>query len=59
MVQYQDLSNIRVKLTGTPLEEYFVSQGLDKDAASELHLKYYSTYGLALVGLVRHHQVGM
>ncbi len=32
--------------------------GLDDAEASELHLKYYTQYGLALAGLVRHHDVG-
>lgn len=32
--------------------------GLDHDEASELHLKYYTQYGLALAGLIRHHNVG-
>jgi len=32
--------------------------GWDEETASDLHLKYYTTYGLALAGLVRHHQVG-
>ena len=38
--------------------EYFVSLGLPDDEASVLHLQYYSQYGLAIRGLVRHHQIG-
>ena len=37
---------------------YFVELGWDDDEASELHHKYYTQYGLALRGLVRHNQVG-
>ena len=37
---------------------YFVSLGLSHEEASELHLKYYTQYGLALRGLTRHHDVG-
>jgi FMN phosphatase YigB (HAD superfamily) len=37
--------------------EYFVSIGLDEEVASDLHLKYYTQYGLALAGLVKHHHV--
>lgn len=32
--------------------------GLDESEASELHLKYYTQYGLALRGLTGHHDVG-
>jgi pyrimidine and pyridine-specific 5'-nucleotidase len=32
--------------------------GLSNEEASELHHKYYTTYGLALRGLIRHHDVG-
>lgn len=42
----------------TPFLAYFVELGLSHDAASELHLRYYKTYGLALRGLVKHHDVG-
>lgn len=38
--------------------EYFVSIGLNQEDASDLHLKYYTQYGLALRGLTRHHNVG-
>ncbi|KAJ3500874.1 hypothetical protein NMY22_g19116 [Coprinellus aureogranulatus] len=36
---------------------YFVSLGLSEEEASKLHLHYYTTYGLALRGLTRHHDV--
>ncbi|PPQ98521.1 hypothetical protein CVT24_004012, partial [Panaeolus cyanescens] len=36
---------------------YFVELGLGHEEASELHLKYYTQYGLALRGLTRHHDV--
>jgi hypothetical protein len=37
---------------------YFLGLGLEEDRASELHHKYYTEYGLALRGLVRHHEIG-
>lgn len=37
---------------------YFVGMGLPEEEASALHHKYYSQYGLAIRGLVRHHQIG-
>ena len=37
--------------------DYFVAMGLSHDEASKLHHKYFTQYGLALRGLVRHHQV--
>lgn len=48
-------------LTYSPLRSsaaYFVGLGLGHDEASELHLKYYTQYGLALRGLTRHHDIG-
>ncbi|KJA30190.1 hypothetical protein HYPSUDRAFT_32294 [Hypholoma sublateritium FD-334 SS-4] len=42
---------------GTLIHAYFVSLGLSHEEASELHLKYYTQYGLALRGLTRHHDV--
>lgn len=42
---------------GQRIHAYFVSLGLDEDKASELHLKYYTEYGLALRGLTRHHDI--
>lgn len=38
---------------------YFLTLGLNEDEASELHLKYYTQYGLALRGLTRHHDIGI
>jgi len=43
---------------GERIHAYFVGLGLSHEAASELHLRYYSQYGLALRGLTRHHDVG-
>ncbi|TCD68201.1 hypothetical protein EIP91_011373 [Steccherinum ochraceum] len=42
---------------GQRIHAYFVSMGWSEEEASELHSKYYKEYGLALRGLVRHHQV--
>jgi len=42
---------------GDRIHAYFVTLGLDHDKASELHHRYYSQYGLALRGLVRHHDI--
>lgn len=41
-----------------PPAAYFVDLGLSHEEASELHMKYYIQYGLALRGLTRHHDVG-
>ncbi|KAG5639280.1 hypothetical protein H0H81_004941 [Sphagnurus paluster] len=43
---------------GERIHEYFVTLGLDHEEASELHLRYYTQYGLALRGLTRHHDIG-
>ncbi|KAL0565054.1 putative suppressor of disruption of TFIIS [Marasmius crinis-equi] len=44
---------------GVKIHEYFVNTlGLSHEEASKLHLGYYTQYGLALAGLVRHHHVG-
>ncbi|KAH8113236.1 pyrimidine 5-nucleotidase [Phellopilus nigrolimitatus] len=53
---YSASSNIADAM-GQRIHAYFVSLGLDDAEASALHLKYYKTYGLALRGLVRHHDV--
>jgi len=42
---------------GTRIHAYFVNMGWSDEEASELHHRYYTQYGLALRGLVRHHQV--
>ncbi|KAG2141787.1 pyrimidine 5-nucleotidase [Suillus bovinus] len=39
------------------IHAYFVDLGLDEDEASELHHAYYTQYGLALRGLMRHHDI--
>ncbi|GAA5847640.1 hypothetical protein JCM5353_004169 [Sporobolomyces roseus] len=36
---------------------YFERLGLGQDEAAELHHRYYTEYGLAIRGLVRHHKV--
>ncbi|KAJ3869415.1 pyrimidine 5-nucleotidase [Lentinula novae-zelandiae] len=43
---------------GVKIHDYFVKLGLSDEEASDLHHKYYTQYGLALAGLVRHHGVG-
>jgi len=42
---------------GVRIHAYFVSLGLSDEEASELHLQYYTQYGLAARGLRRHHGV--
>ncbi|TBU32826.1 pyrimidine 5-nucleotidase [Dichomitus squalens] len=42
---------------GERIHAYFVGLGLPDDEASKLHHRYYSQYGLAIRGLVRHHQI--
>ncbi|KAM6495806.1 pyrimidine 5-nucleotidase [Amanita muscaria] len=42
---------------GERIHAYFVKLGLSHEEASELHLQYYTQYGLALRGLTRHHDV--
>ena len=40
------------------IDEYFSKHlELDWDAAVKLHSEYYTSYGLAIEGLVRHHQI--
>ncbi|KAK9472507.1 HAD-like domain-containing protein [Dipodascopsis tothii] len=40
------------------IDDYFMEKlDLDFDAASELHQRYYKDYGLAIEGLVRHHEI--
>ncbi|KAG6866441.1 hypothetical protein C0991_003959 [Blastosporella zonata] len=43
---------------GERIHAYFVRLGLSHEEASELHLRYYTQYGLALRGLTRHHDIG-
>ncbi|KIK68029.1 hypothetical protein GYMLUDRAFT_36844 [Collybiopsis luxurians FD-317 M1] len=42
---------------GVKIHDYFVKIGLSEQEASSLHSKYYTEYGLALLGLIRHHDV--
>ncbi|KAF9652196.1 pyrimidine 5-nucleotidase, partial [Thelephora ganbajun] len=42
---------------GERIHAYFVQLGLSHEEASDLHHHYYKTYGLALRGLVKHHDV--
>ncbi|KAK4050359.1 putative suppressor of disruption of TFIIS [Microbotryomycetes sp. JL221] len=39
------------------IEQYFEKLGLPIDEAKQLRYRYYTEYGLAIRGLVRHHQV--
>ncbi|RKO88012.1 HAD-like domain-containing protein, partial [Blyttiomyces helicus] len=42
---------------GARIHAYFKSMGLDDDEAETLHKHYYAEYGLAIRGLVMHHDV--
>ncbi|KAJ7068368.1 pyrimidine 5-nucleotidase [Mycena amicta] len=42
---------------GRRIHDYFVGMGLEEEEASALHHQYYTNYGLALRGLIRHHDV--
>ncbi|KAF4619866.1 hypothetical protein D9613_005308 [Agrocybe pediades] len=53
---YSASSNISHAM-GTRIHNYFVKLGLSHEEASDLHMKYYTQYGLALRGLTRHHDV--
>lgn len=40
------------------IDKYFATHlGLEDEEAVRLHKEYYTTYGLAIEGLVRHHQI--
>lgn len=40
------------------IDQYFATHlGLSEDEAIKLHKEYYKNYGLAIEGLVRHHQI--
>ncbi|GAC93780.1 hypothetical protein PHSY_001345 [Pseudozyma hubeiensis SY62] len=39
------------------IRAYFHGMGLSEDEAKTLHTSYYKTYGLAIRGLVKHHQI--
>ncbi|GAA5940457.1 uncharacterized protein JCM15063_002331 [Sporobolomyces koalae] len=45
------------ELMKTKIRAYFEKLGLAQDEAAELHHRYYTEYGLAIRGLVRHHKV--
>ncbi|KZO94862.1 pyrimidine 5-nucleotidase [Calocera viscosa TUFC12733] len=45
------------ELMGERIHEYFLSLGFEENDARELHLKYYTQYGLALRGLMKHHDI--
>jgi len=46
------------KIMGKLIDEYFQNHlQLTWDEAVELHNRYYKDYGLALVGLLRHHKI--
>ncbi|KAJ7094668.1 pyrimidine 5-nucleotidase [Mycena belliarum] len=53
---YSASSGISAEM-GKKIHEYFTSLGLGEDEASALHHKYYTEYGLALRGLILHHDV--
>ncbi|KII95091.1 hypothetical protein PLICRDRAFT_33922 [Plicaturopsis crispa FD-325 SS-3] len=53
---YSASSNISHAM-GKRIHAYFVSMGLGEEEASNLHLQYYTQYGLALRGLTRHHDI--
>ncbi|GAA94303.1 uncharacterized protein L969DRAFT_204079 [Mixia osmundae IAM 14324] len=42
---------------GTLIQAYFEHLGFPKQEATELHHRYYTEYGLAIRGLVRHHKI--
>lgn len=45
------------ELMGERIRAYFHGMGLSEDEAKTLHTTYYKTYGLAIRGLVKHHQI--
>ncbi|KAI0030704.1 pyrimidine 5-nucleotidase [Vararia minispora EC-137] len=53
---YSASSNISHAM-GQRIHAYFTGLGFPDDEASDLHHKYYTQYGLALRGLIRHHSV--
>lgn len=42
---------------GDRIHQYFLDMGLEEEEATTLHHKYYTTYGLALRGLTKHHDI--
>lgn len=53
---YRKSSRI-AELMGERIRAYFLTLGLDEQEAERLHKHYYSSYGLAIKGLVRHHKI--
>ncbi|PWY98278.1 hypothetical protein BCV70DRAFT_202059 [Testicularia cyperi] len=45
------------ELMAERIRAYFHGMGLSEGEAKSLHLTYYKTYGLAIRGLVKHHQI--
>ncbi|KAJ1579478.1 hypothetical protein NDA11_007610 [Ustilago hordei] len=45
------------ELMAERIRAYFHGMGLSEDEAKTLHTTYYKTYGLAIRGLVKHHQI--
>lgn len=45
------------KLMVQRIEQYCEKLGMTEDEAKEIGLKYYSTYGLAIRGFLKHHNV--
>lgn len=39
------------------IRDYFISLGLEPEKAKALHQRYYKEYGLAIRGLVKHHDI--
>lgn len=55
-VVYSKTTRIAEKM-GVLIKSYFLQIGLEEVEANALHMKYYSEYGLAIRGLVKHHKV--
>ncbi|CEH17180.1 Haloacid dehalogenase-like hydrolase [Ceraceosorus bombacis] len=53
---YRKSSRI-AELMAQRIRAYFLTLGLDESEAERLHKHYYSSYGLAIKGLVRHHKI--
>lgn len=45
------------ELMADRIRAYFYGMGLSQEEAKTLHTTYYKTYGLAIRGLVKHHQI--
>ena len=50
-------SNRIADLMAERIRAYFLNMGLSEHESKALHQQYYSTYGLAIRGLVKHHQI--